>query len=95
MARIVRLSPLFHRRLEVFGARHGTPERAAVGATIAALAEARELPGLLDSAAMIPPTTHAFVRRVGGRNLWIWYRAGYDEVVIVTITRMPPTPVDA
>ena len=94
MARIVRLSPLFHRCLEAVGARKGTQERASVGATIAALAEAAELPGLLDTVALMPPTGQANVRRVGGRNLWLWYRATADEVVMVTITKTPPHPVD-
>ena len=62
VARIVRLSPLFHRCLEAVGARKGTQERASVGATIAALAEAAELPGLLDTVALMPPTGQANVR---------------------------------
>jgi hypothetical protein len=92
MARIVRLSPLFRRRLDALRVRG--QERAAVGATIAALAEAEHLPGVLDTSAMIPPTHEAFVRRVSGRNLWLWYRVTPGEVVMVTLTRTPPVPVD-
>lgn len=93
MARVVRLSGTFRRRLDAIGVLPGSPERAAVGATLAVLAEAATLPGLLDTAALIPPTTQAYVRRVGGRNLWVWYRATDDELVAVTITRSAPVPM--
>jgi hypothetical protein len=90
MARVVRLSPLFRRRLDALGVLGA--ERAAVGATLASLAEAKHLPGVLDTSAAIPPTHRAYVRRVAGRNLWIWYRASANEIVAVTITRAPAVP---
>jgi hypothetical protein len=93
LARVVRLSALFQRRLTALGIKTGTAERAAVGATIGALAEAEELPGLFDTLAPVPPTGTAFVRRVGGRNLWLWYRVLGEDLVLVTVTRAPPVPI--
>ncbi len=93
MARVVRLSPLFLGRLKGLGVRRGSPAAAAVGATIAALAESKRLPGLLDTSALVPPTTSAFVRRVAGRNLWLWYRVTATELAMVTVTSSPPVPV--
>jgi hypothetical protein len=40
------------------------------------------------------PIGRAFVRRVGGRNLWVWYRITDKEVILVTVTTEPPVPVD-
>ena len=94
MARLVRLTPLFLARRKALGIRSASPESAAVGATIASLAEAAHLPGALDTLAAIPPTSRAFVRRVSGRNLWIYYRATAHELVCVTMTRSPPVPLE-
>jgi hypothetical protein len=70
--------------------KRGSDASAAVGATLSALAEAEELPGLLDIEAAIPPTDRALVRRVAGRNLWIWYRVDVDEVVALRVMKTPP-----
>ena len=81
-------------RLAALGATRGTTASAAVAATISALAEAERLPGLLDTAATLPPTgSRAFVRRVGGRNLWVWYRVDGEELVLLTVSSVPPVPV--
>ena len=40
------------------------------------------------------PVRRAWVRRVGGRNMWLWYRFTDDEVVLVTVTTDPPVPLD-
>lgn len=40
------------------------------------------------------PLGKAWVRRVGGRNLWVWSRFNDDEVILATVTTEPPTPVD-
>jgi len=63
-----------------------------VGATLSALAESSGLPGLLDVEAAIPPTSRALVRRVAGRNLWIWHRVVDDEIVTLRVTKTPPMP---
>jgi hypothetical protein len=94
MARLVRLKPLVHRRLRALGVRRASRSSAAIGATIASLAEAGKLPGVLDTASMVPTTTTAFVRRVAGHNLWLWYQATADEVTIITVTNTPPVPLD-
>lgn len=94
MARVIRLTDRFRRRLEALRVAPGSPTSAAIGATIGALAEAEVLPGMLDTAASLPPTGRALVRRVGGRNLWIWYRLEGGELKLVTLTRSPPVPLD-
>lgn len=33
----------------------------------------------------------AFVRRVKGRKLWVWYRPKADEIELVVLTTVPPT----
>ena len=58
------------------------------------LAEEAELPGPADTRAAIPPTAEAFVRRVGGRNIWIWYRFTENELLLVGVTTEPPVPLD-
>jgi len=44
--------------------------------------------------ALIPPTSTAHVRRVPGRNLWIWYTATGNAVRVITITDSPPVPIN-
>ena len=94
MARVVKLTPRFAARLSAANVVRGSGVSQAIGATLAALAEAEHLPGLLDTIAAIPPTGRAFVRRVAGRNLWLWYHLTEAEVVPVTVTKHPPVPVD-
>ena len=55
---------------------------------------APSLPEPQDSEAAIPPTARAYVRRVAGENLWLWFRATDAEVVIVALTANPPVPID-
>lgn len=43
---------------------------------------------------MIPPTSRAWVRRVGNENLWVWFRFNDDELTIITITAQPPVPLE-
>ncbi|HQY61623.1 MAG: hypothetical protein IPQ09_08910 [Myxococcales bacterium] len=94
MARIVRLTLRFRERMTPCGVRSGSPESAAIGATLAHLSDAATLPGMLDAIAVVPPTGQALVRRVPGRNLWPWFQVdGDDEVVrVVNLTRTPPVP---
>jgi hypothetical protein len=92
VARRVRLTPRFLERLRASGVQTGSDASAAVGATLSGLAEAAELPGLLDVEALVPPTSRALVRRVAGRNLWVWYRVEVDEIVALLVTKVPPVP---
>ena len=92
MARRIRLTARFLERLSACGVERGSDASAAIGATLSALAEAAELPGLLDVEAAIPPTHRALVRRVPGRNLWLWFRVDGDEIVALRVTVVPPVP---
>ena len=93
MARRVRISTWYART----GGRllsGGTDRAAAVGRTIGALAVATALPGPSDYEATIHPVGKAWVRRVGGRNLWLWYRFTDEELTLVTVTIEPPIPLE-
>ena len=94
MARTARLTPRFLARRTALGITFGSPRSRAIGATIAALAHAELLPGALDYLAPIPPVQAAFVRRVTGENLWLWFRFDDVSVTIVNISSVPPTPAD-
>lgn len=72
----------------------GTVRASAVGRTIVALASVTDLPGPTDYEASVHPVGKAWVRRVGGRNLWLWYRFTDDELTLVTVTTEPPIPLD-
>ena len=89
----MRISTWYARTAKPF-LRHGTPRTDAVGRTTRALAAADVLPGPMDYAAKGHPAGRAWVRRVGGRNMWLWYRFTDDEVVLVTVTTDPPVPLD-
>jgi hypothetical protein len=70
----------------------GTAAGRALGAALAALSSG-SLPGPLDYTAAIPPTGFAWVRRVPGANLWIYYR--FDDAVAraVALSATPPVPL--
>lgn len=93
MPRIPYPTPLFRARMRALGIVPRSPTSQALGATIAALCEAEELPGLLDVRAMIPPTREALVRQVPGHALWVWYDVREPRVWLHTLTRTPPEPV--
>jgi hypothetical protein len=65
----------------------------ALSATVRTLAEADALPSPLDAEAAIPPTSRAWVRRVPGCNLWVFYRATDDMLTVILVTRSPPVPI--
>jgi hypothetical protein len=58
------------------------------------LTSADDLPGPSDFEAIEKPVGRAWVRRVGGRNIWLWYRFNDAEVLLLTLTTDPPVPVD-
>jgi hypothetical protein len=64
----------------------------AVFAAVAGLADANELPGPGDDETAFTPG-RAFVRRVGGRNIWILYRFDDDHVFALTTRGVPPVPI--
>jgi hypothetical protein len=65
-----------------------------VARTINAPPAADELPGPSDFEATEKPVGRAWVRRVGGRNIWLWYRFSDGEVMLLTLTTEPPVPLD-
>lgn len=66
----------------------------AVARTVRAVTAAEELPGASDFEATKKPFGRAWVRRVGARNLWLWYRFDAQEVMLVALTTEPPVPFD-
>jgi hypothetical protein len=93
VARPVRVSA-WYARAAANVLRHNSPRADAVGRAARALAAADALPGATDFEAKQHPVGRAWVRRVGGRNLWLWYRFTEDEVILVTVTTDPPVPID-
>ena len=94
MTRLVRFGGRYRRAADRLGVVAGSERGRAAGKTIAALAEADALPGPGDTLALIPPTGRAFVRRVQGRNLWIWYRVEGGIVYLAHLSSDPPVPAD-
>jgi hypothetical protein len=75
--------------------RRGSPEARALAVTIRALAATPDLPELGDLSVLVDPDergvqvlTHA--RRVLGHNLWVWYTATDDELLLRALTHEPP-----
>jgi len=91
--RITRLSVTFKRSVLELGFRPGTPSYRAVFATVAALADAVDLPGIADDETTFAPG-RAFVRRVVGHNAWILYRFDSVHVFVLTARGQPPVPAD-
>ncbi len=42
----------------------------------------------------MPPALVVQVRRVGGENLWVWYTATDERLVVRALTNHPPVPLD-
>lgn len=74
--------------------RPGSERARAVARTVRALADATDLPGPSDFESAERPVGRAWVRRVAGRNLWLWYRFTVGEVHLLTVTTEPPVPVE-
>jgi hypothetical protein len=91
--RVLRLTPGFARARAKLGITAGSPRARAVAACISAINDAAVLPGPLDVETEFRPGT-AFVRRVGGVNLWVWFRLVGNDVAILSITDEPPVPWD-
>ncbi len=74
--------------------REGTSRPKAVGRTIRTLAGADELPSASDYEATGKRVGRAWVRRVGARNLWLWFRFTEHEIILLTVSTEPPVPTD-
>lgn len=95
MARVVRLTATYRRRLLACGVTTGSALAREVGRHVRDLADARDLPdATLDAEALIPPTHRAYVRRVAGRNVWLWWRVDETELVMLLVTTSPPVPLE-
>lgn len=92
-ARTLVLTRRFLRALDALQATGGTQRGASVAATLRALTSAAALPSAGDVEAMIPPVVRAWVRRVNGENLWVWYQATDATVTLVALTSSPPVPI--
>ena len=95
MTRVIQLGDRFRTAAERLGIVPGSERARAVARVIAVLGEADDLPSPGDARALIPPTSEAFVRRVPGRNLWIWYRVSGDVSYLVHVSSEPPIPITA
>jgi hypothetical protein len=91
--RVAKLSTTFRRSVIALGLAPGSAGFRAVLATVAALADADELPGVSDDETRFG-RGRAFVCRVGGRNVWILYRFDDDHVFAMTTRGEPPVPAD-
>jgi hypothetical protein len=74
--------------------RGGSSRSEAVGRTVHALAGASTLPGAADYEARGERVGRSWVRRVGGRNLWLWFRFSDEELMLLTVSTEPPVPID-
>lgn len=94
MSRVLRLTRRYLRNADRLGVIAGSARGRAVGRTIQALGGDGELPAPGDVEALVPPTGIAYVRRVPGRNLWLWYiLSGEDGVILIALTADPPVPL--
>lgn len=71
----------------------GSPAAKQLARTQKVLAGAATLPGPIDFEASIPPTRWAWVRRVTGQNLWLYYTFDDDTVIALLVVKSPPVPV--
>jgi hypothetical protein len=93
--RVARLTDKFAlaaARLGAIGGETGSK----IGRVVSALERADVLPAPGDSTTLVGSdergiSTLQHVRRVPGRNLWLWYTASDDEVVLHALTDEPPT----
>lgn len=93
LGRVLGIGLRYRESLERAGVVAGSPEARRLGATIRAICEAGELPGPQDQDVPIPPIAKAYVRRVPGMNLWLYYDLRGEEVVILWVRQAPPVPI--
>ena len=81
--------------MDRFGVTADAGDRAAVGRLIADLA-AERLPGagdVLTQVIVLPDPGPAWARRVGGRQLWLFYRFDDSSVTVLGVNVHPPLPL--
>jgi hypothetical protein len=92
--RVARLTDTFAlaaARLHAIGGETGSR----LGRVIRALESADVLPAAGDMTTLVGPDVRGVfalrhVRRVPGRNLWVWYSVMDSEVILVALTDRPP-----
>jgi hypothetical protein len=90
--RRVEQRPHFLKSLSNAGVRARSPQSVAIMTTVRNLASAEILPGPLDYETIVPPVHRWWVRRLGGLNLWLYYRVRDDVLYLLVVTREPPVP---
>ena len=70
----------------------GTSAGRKLGRTINAVAAASTLPGSGDGVGIMPPSVTAWVRRVPGAALWLWYTFTDETLTLRALTDTPPPP---
>lgn len=91
-ARTPKVTPRYIASLARVGVRGA--QRRALAATITRLCRDDDVPGPLDSMAIMPPVRWAFVRRVRNYNLWLWYDVRSGLIILLAVTSSPPVPSD-
>jgi hypothetical protein len=71
----------------------GSPEAKRLAATIRAICAEAVLPSPGDQDVPIPPTAKAYVRRVPGMNLWLYFDVVAQGIVLLWVRRSPPVPL--
>jgi hypothetical protein len=93
LARTLRVGRGYRLSLERAGVVPGSALARLLVATQNALCAARTLPSPLDSEAAIPPLRTAWVRRVTGKNLWLYYAFDDSHVTVIAVVKQPPVPL--
>ena len=89
-----RLTDRYARATQRLGLKPGAVRGAAPARSIRALLASDDVPSALETQAAISPTTTAFVRRIAGHNVWLWYRTTDAEIILLSLTSEPPVPFD-
>jgi hypothetical protein len=89
--RLLILTPGFARARNRLGIVGGSIRGKALSGCVVAIVASSELPAPADVEAEFRPGT-AYVRRVVGFNLWVWFRCSADRVTVLSVTDAPPVP---
>jgi hypothetical protein len=93
--RTIALSPQYLSNAAELGIVGGSDASRAIARVVLQVAAADVLPMPGDFTALVTPNERgvmllAHVRRVEGRNLWIWYAPRESELALVALTAAPP-----
>jgi hypothetical protein len=68
----------------------GTSAGKKLARMINTLAAAETLPGPNDTVGILPPSATAWVCRVTGTSLWLWYQFSDEVLTLKALTNAPP-----